>query len=385
MKALDLVWLALKNLRGRRAALPALGFAICAFCICFAGAIWTSVRQEKSLPCELTISAQRRTLSGKTLAALAGIPGVAQVTSVLEFPVTIKTGNYTAQLTLRGMDASYLDETFIKGGLFPEGGTMPHIVLNEAACRQFSDGREDSDSETAGTETPLPALDWLNASFSVQAGGARSIVSRVCGVTAGAEGQEPEAYVSLDAARELLLLAGQSTDCTQAKARVENIGHASDVTRAAAALGLTAQGSDEELQKRWDVETGEKGYLLAFGMIVLLCSSVLTHMWERMLLLEQKEAWCMLLWLGMRERSVAMLFTLQAAMISLIGVTVGIIAALVLPSFLPQELAGVSVFMLPIPIQIIALCISIWLIVILLSIARTMLKLKMDTRVNSIH
>jgi hypothetical protein len=355
MKALDIVRLSIKNLRGGRAALPALGFAILAFCLCFSAAAWTDVAREKSLPCELAVSMPRGAIPDETLFLLAGIPGVEAVTPVLNVPATVKTGEYTAQLTLTGINASYLNEPYTKGGPFPDTGSMPRIVLNEAACRQFTSGREDGASG-GGADKPLPAVDWLKASFTVQAGDTRAIVSGVCGVLAGEEGQEPAAYLSLAAARELLRLAGQSTDCTEAKVRVENIGRASGVSRAVAALGLAPQGADEESQKRWDAEAGEAGYLLAAGIFALLCACTLQYMWKKISLLERREAWGMLLWLGMRERDIGLLFALQAAFVSLIGAAAGIAVALALPGFLPRELAGASVFMLPIPIGIVVTC-----------------------------
>jgi hypothetical protein len=373
MKMLDLIRIALMNLKGRWVVLPVAGISISVFCLCFSGAILTIVQYEKSLPCELAVSVQGSAgLSDSMIAKLSDIPGVTAVTPLLQVPVTVNSGVYTAQLALTGIDAAYLEDPFTKGGVFPDSSVMPYIILNEAACRQFSNGKEESDTMETGTTITLSNINWLNADFSVQVGdGARPVISKVCGVLAGQEGQEPAAYISLSTAKALLKSSGQRTAYVAAKVRAVNIGYADSVSKTIAALGFTIGNINEEQQSRWDTQTKEMGYLIVTGLFSLLCSLFLISAGRRISLLEQKESWTMLRWLGLKERDISRLFILQAGMISLFGVAIGIIIGVSLSSFLPLELKSDSIFMLPIPTWIVVASAVICTTSCLLTILKT--------------
>ncbi len=352
MKWVDLIKLAAKNLKGRWAALPVAGVAAAAFCLCFAGAIFTTVQQEKTLPYELIVSSEGAVkLSDSKIAEITEIPDVVDATAVLQVPVNIKTGKYSAQLTLAGVDAAYLKEPFSQGNSFPDSSVMPYIVLNDAACRQFLDG------ETAPGNEP-PEIDWLNAGFSLQTGAdGQGIISKVCGILTKEENdddQAPAAYISLSAAKQLLRKSGQSTDYTAAHVRVINIGQAESVSKAIAALGMTVTNSNEELQAQWDAALKEMGYLIVIGVFCLLGSSVLFSARRKVFILEQERALDMLGWLGMKQKDINRLFLLQALTLSFLGIAIGLIVSLSLPSFLTMELVETSLFTLPIPFGVVA-------------------------------
>jgi hypothetical protein len=120
-----------------------------------------------------------------------------------------------------------------------------------------------------------------------------------------------------------------------AHARVENIGYADSVSATIAALGLTIVGFNSEIEVKWDGEMNEAGYRLVIGVFSLLCVSALLTAWRRIPLLEQGDAWSMLLRLGLRRKDIGMVFALQAGLISLIGMIIGITVSVSLPSFLP--------------------------------------------------
>jgi ABC-type antimicrobial peptide transport system permease subunit len=69
----------------------------------------------------------------------------------------------------------------------------------------------------------------------------------------------------------------------------------------------------------------------------------------------------------MRKRDIRGFFLLQAAAVSLLGAAIGIGVAVALPSFLPQETAGTSIFMLQIPADIAAAGAAICMVVGLFS------------------
>lgn len=344
MRICDLFQIAIKNIKGKWAVLFAMTAAVGVFCLCFSGAILTTVEQEKALPHELIVSSERNTgITDEDIRKISEIPDVRAVTAILQVPVSIKTGKYSAQLTLTGMDMAYQTDALSKGGIFPNSSAMPYIVLNDAACKQFSEGE-------IGSRDEAPEIDWLNAAFSLQVvEDGRWITSKVCGILANnGETQEPAAVISLPVAKELLRKNGQSTDTLLAYVCVANIGRAVSVSKAIATLGLAVSNSNVELQEKWDAEMKEMRYLLVIGVLCLVCSIVLTVNRRKIYEIEQKPTLETLRWLGMNERDIGRLFSIQSVFLSLLGSAVGITASVLLPSFLPPELGETS-FALPIP------------------------------------
>lgn len=356
MRMCDLVQIAVKNIRGRGAVLSAMTVALGIFCLCFAGAILTMVAQEKALPYELIVSSERNTgITDSAIGKISEIPDVRAVSAILQVPVGIKTGKYSAQLTLTGMDAAYLTEVFAEGGIFPDSSAMPYIVLNDAACKLFSE-----DDTAAGDE--MPEVDWLKAAFSVQAAeDGRWITSKVCGILANhGETQEPAAAISLSVARELLRNGGQSTDTLTACVRVANIGRAAGVSKAIAALGLAVSNPNAALQEKWDAQGKETLYLLVISVLCLACSIVSAVTRRKIYAAEQTPALETLRWMGMNERDMGRLLSIPSVSLSLLGSAIGVVASVALPSFLPPGLEETS-FALPVPFGVMAAGLMIYI------------------------
>jgi len=351
MNRFDLVRLACRSLTGRQAVLPVAGIAAAAFCLCFAGTIFTTVQQEKALPYELIFSSEGNTgLTDNIMAEISQMQSVLAATPVLPVPAAVKTGEYSAKLMLTGIDAVYMESDFSSGRRFPDNSVMPYIVLNEAACKQFAN------SKAYAQEAATPEINWLSAGFSLQAGeGSRWITSKVCGILTKEEAdetQEPAAYISLPVAKELLQNSGQSADYTAAYVRVTNIGQAASVSKALAALGLSVTNSTGELQAGWDADIKEMVYLIVTGAFGLCCASVLLAAERRISLLQQRQAWDMLRWMGLKGRSLRSLFCVQNVLLSVIGTALGILAATALPLFLSSGTVTESNFALAVPFQV---------------------------------
>lgn len=357
MRIFDLLRLAAKALKGRWAVLSVAGITIGMFCLCFAGAVLTKVQQEKSMPCELNIASGAAKLSDSTIAEISKIPDVSAATPLLVVPVTIKTGDYSADITLTGIAPGYLNNGFKAGGTFPDNSVMPYIVLNDAACKLFSYGKSEVWSED---ENKVPDINWLNAEFTVILGeGKKPIISKACGILSGEEEQRSLAYISISCAKDLLQRGNRKADYTGANVRVKNIGCSEDVTKKIEALGLAVSNPAQEQQRKWDMETKESIYLLVSGVFSLLCAAVLLAAWRKIYRLENKETLQMLRWIGVRQSAIGRIFTIQALTISFIGTFSGIIVSVSLPSFLSSSQGELSVFMLPIPFAVIAVSIII--------------------------
>ena len=241
MKISDLLRLAIKNLKGMWVVLPVIGFAIAAFCLCFAGAVQTAVQEEKAKAYELILSPNSTELSDSAIIEISQIEDVTGATAVLEVPVTITAGEYTEALMLTGIDSEYLEADFSEGGFFPDDSVMPYIVLNDAASKLFTDEGGEAYN-----------IDTLNKDFSLQTGEeAQAVTSKVCGILSEEEEREEEeeasaAYVSLTVAKALLHKSGQGTDYISAYVRVTNIGCATSVSKEIEALGFSIANSTEE-------------------------------------------------------------------------------------------------------------------------------------------
>ena len=364
MRNTDLLRLACKTLRGRRAVFPALLCAVAVFCGCFAGAMTQQIRLEQALPCQLTVTAANgKAISGAALEKARRVPDVLAATAVLPLPATVTSSSYTAKLTLTGIDSAYLTDTFQLGSVFPGASAMPYLVLNEAACRQFrqaSDSAGDNTSDLptgAGADAlgglsddELPNIDWLKAGFVLELENGRPVVSKVCGVLLRAGGDAPPAaYLSLPQAEGLLRQSGQDPAVQTAWLRVRNIGRANAVAQALAPLGLTAADDNAAQQARWDNLAAQRRYLMALALLAQLAALALLAQGQRLLLAEQRPAWHNLRRMGMPLGQLKRIFVLRNIGATSLGAALAIAAAALLPSFLPQEMAQ-SVFCLPVPV-----------------------------------
>ncbi len=353
MKIFDLIKISAKNLKGRWAVLPAAGIAICVFCLCFSGAILMSVQKEKSLPYELNCTPVSANISDSVIAQISQMAEVTAVTPVIDIPAGIKADKYSVTLTATGIYAEYLNGEFELGGVFDKSSNMPNIILNEAACRQFS---ENDSEEIINLQEDAPKIDWLNANVVMAAGeGVRPSVSRIIGILADEEDEQaPIAYISISSAKELLRQSGQAAGYTGAYVRIKNVGCADSVTRQISALGINVNNPNE-LQPVWDMQIKEMSYLIAIGVFGLLCSIVLMAAWKKISLMEQKSAYNILRWMGMKDKEIGRIFIVQSIMISLMGIAAGILVSTSLPSFLSLEISETSIFKLQIPFEVAAL------------------------------
>ena len=349
MSLLDLCKIAIADSKDKWAVIVAIGIAIGAFCLCFSGAVFFAIQQEKSQPFELIATTQSASgINDTLLVDMLGIEGIEDATPVLEIPVEINMGGYMAELVLTGVKPSYIDEQ----SRLPENSIMPYIVLNKAACKAFKK------AETAiSTETESPNIDWPNEKALITMPALDApITGRICGIRENTQGDEAIAYISLNTAKMLLRSSGQTPYYQLAYVRLENMGCLENVSRKLMAMGLSAANADSDLLLKWDSWNDKMLSLFIVGGFAYLCAGLALYAKQKLSLAENKDSYQMLNYLGMRKKSFHVLFGLQAIIVSLIGSVVGILASNGLPSFLAQELRGNSLFMLPIPPMI-------WLIV----------------------
>ncbi len=316
----------------------------------------TTMQEEKSQPYELGVIPGSTEVTDYAVLQISELENVEAATPVLEVPVSIAIGEYTAQLTLVGIEADYLNEELSQGNMFPDSSVMPYIVLNEAALGQLM-----IESSNTAIDMETDNTDWLSESVSIIASeGMRPVVSKISGILAKVDEQEqePVAYISISVAKQLLQQSGMKADYTRMSVRVKNIGSTESVSKSIAELGLMVENNNDELQRKWDMETKEMTYLILIGVFSLLCSAVLMMAWRKISMLEQKSALSMLRWVGMKRKQIIGIYMLQSLLIALFGVVIGIIVSVSLPSFLLQ-MTETTIFTLAIPLEIVALSAAI--------------------------
>ncbi|MGE5495317.1 MAG: FtsX-like permease family protein [Burkholderiales bacterium] len=357
MRIFDLARIAVKSLT-RWAVLPAAAAAIGVFCMCVAGTALAVVQQEKSQPFELSFSSQDSDITENDIANISEIEDVKAVTPVFEVPASVAAGDYSAELNLIGIYSSYLTGKFKAGGVFPESGVMPYIVLNEAACKEFKSKEDYLEYEYFGDETDseesdAPDVDWLQESIKIMAGEGKPVTAKISGIlSAEEEDEQPAAYISVTAAKGLLPPGQQGS--AKASARITNIGCAEKVSRSITALGFNIDNTNDELQAKWDSQEGQIAYLLVISIFSLLCFFALTASSTKISMLEHKNEWQMLKWTGLRDRDLSRIFIIRMLVLAASGILAGIIAGTSLPSFLDPDPWGASVYTLPVPFWVAA-------------------------------
>jgi hypothetical protein len=354
---------AIQNLTLKRAVLPVMGVAAAVVCFCFSAAITNSIQAEKNLPCELSVApANAGKLTDSIAQQISQIPNVKAVTLVLSIPVEISTGKYHSKMTLTAIDPAYENTAFEKGRIFQATSAMPYLVLNETACKAFSN-ETSSDTTTdkaslkaaQATQSALPAIDWLNATFLIQAGkDSRKITAKVCGITAknqaeknrttgkerkSGKEQSPTALISLSAGKEFLRQSRQPIEYSGIKVRVLNSGCASAVSTEMERLGVTATAADTAnttQQTKWDAEEKEKSYLIVIGLICLLFSISFILALHKIALLEQADYFPFLKQPSIQKIDVVRIFRLQVATFLMLGILIWFAVAVALPYLLPQ-------------------------------------------------
>jgi hypothetical protein len=323
MKILNLIRLAARDLKNKWAILPIVCTVVAVFCLVVAGTTLLGIKKEKSVPYELNISPGSMIIQENKIAKIQAITGVTDITRFIPIQVDLQVGKTSTQLTLEGVDASYLANDFIRGSVFPETSVMPYVVLNKAACQQF-----ESAADQSGFDSSAP-VDWFGVQIKVQTNqDSRPIVGKICGILVNA-GSDPAAYISLDSAEKLLQLAGQKQGYPGLHIRVLNKGSAQRIIDEISTLGLTIANPLSDIEQQWDETMREMIYLLIAGLICMLCAIGLLAAKKKIAKLEQHAEREMLGWIGIRNHDIAMISTVNTVLNLMIGAGIGLAVCLI--------------------------------------------------------
>ncbi len=246
-----------------------------------AGALEAGVQREEALPCELIVplAGQEKRLYDGLLEEVFRIPEAEAVSPVIEIPVELKAGIYSAKVALLAIDRAYLSESLLQGQMFPPESAMPYLVLNDGALSRFSAG-ERAISQREALET-----DWLNLAYSLEAGeSGRALVSKVCGIAAGDGKEGAMGYMSLDVAKSLLWRYGGPKSYTAVYMRAGNDGKASEIIKSLSVLGLSVSSAYEERHESWRAIRREAGFHFFIGCLCFGLGGIGALAWRKSVL-----------------------------------------------------------------------------------------------------
>lgn len=118
----------------KKAAFPSLLFLIAAVYL-FGSAFHLKrvVRSEQKQSFDVTVSINRE----EDVQALLAMKEVKGGSALYEIPATISSGIYSSDLVIQGIDSSMIPGIMIEGARYAEAGSMPYLILNEAALKTF--------------------------------------------------------------------------------------------------------------------------------------------------------------------------------------------------------------------------------------------------------
>ena len=285
------------------------------------GRTYSNVREEKLMPAEITAEITGYDFN---ISDITTVGGVVKATPVLTAGGTVVVGDYSADLTLEGINAEYLDPALIDGDVFRDGTTMPYIILNESALNSLRDAEGKAIGEDAVTEE--------DAILRME----RDTTAEIVGVID--DGSDiPKAILSYDTLKQLL-----NTRQTSFTARItlENAGYEESVTSALNELGYFVSG-DSSSAIRWADEMAEarRTALMALGFAV--CAAALIAKSVQLERAARAGEFEMLRTAGLAPRQINGILCIRAAVVIFISLCLAFAAAVIGKAVTPIGVACV--------------------------------------------
>lgn len=275
--------------------------------------VWQQLREDKQTPRVLEAFTDWDMID---LNILADIEGVSRVTPVIRTEAELAAEDAKMRCQIQGVYASYLDGKFTQGGVFPDGSTMPFLVLNEAAAKAFL--QEDGRNITVDAGTDI---------FMTAEGNSQK--AQVCGVLK--DGSEtPAVYMSYDTARRILPQSGD----TNVFLYLNHQGDSEKVIKALRKRGLTASAPEDETL-RWELMETQYRMLFLISFTCILGSAMLTHERRKR---EDASGEAALLLSGMTSAEVSVIFPLRIVLTGVLSLSLAVVLAITASSFIPQGL-----------------------------------------------
>ena len=274
---------------------------------------------NKNLNLDNPGSSNSEGLTDMDAAKILEIQDVLAATLIYPVSAHLQMDSLQADVILYGISSDYLKQKLCPipqiGTIFPETSSMPYLFLNEAAACELINIASKSKNPASSTslqDTGQQSLlsgdsyDWLNAEVTIildanQTGTGKSVVSRICGVESLPESTQSanstdsadsinsivstnfidsmdssddlteitsettsetnentaQYYISIQAAKELMLNAGSSPTASEIHIQITSSGQEERISSQLQSMGYSVENSNPEKWNRWqeDEET----------------------------------------------------------------------------------------------------------------------------------
>ena len=320
--------LAVKTWR-RVGILYIIGIVLSTFCLTSALNSHFAIKAEKDKP--LTLAATSSSITNESIHAIGEIENVVSVTGIIDVSAMISIGEYSASLVINGIDPSFLENEYVFESGIPENSSMPYIAINEAALSSFVDKEG----------TPVKEGETLDLDAQTSISAEKSMAAKVCAVLKD-ESLEPKAYMSLSSAKDVLAYFGQPSPYTSVMLSIKDAGSEEDVISALSELGYSAQLTDPLKLDEWDKKETQIIYLLILGILGSMISLIISVKNEKLDFIKNGSQYDIINVISNKKRK--HIWNLRCAFCTLIGLLIGAVIVLSLPSFLSNESRETSIF-----------------------------------------
>lgn len=356
MKLTDLIHLAAIGLwrKRSRTVLTVVGVVIGTACIVLMFAIGLSnynqfnkrITDNASLT-EIRISDYSNSqLSGggitdSVIANIETIKGVKMASPVIDLPVYIQSGKYTANLQLTGINGDLISKEYKEGKLFSKNGTIPSLVLGSEATKQFVE--EDNPVNYMDMQNYNPDIDWLKAQMTLQLGypemgedmpKSSVYMANIAGVldTKSENEQAYQSYIDLDVAKNIIMQNRELAEklglrlgkYNSAIIKTNAMEDVESVLEEVKKLGFETYSPTEWITQWQEEQSRQQGQLFAIGFIYLFVSAIGIANTMYASILERRRDIGVMKVVGMKIKKIRRLFLIESAIIGLVGGLIGI-------------------------------------------------------------
>lgn len=174
---------------------------------------------------EITVTdySQGGGIRDSVIRSMGTVSHVKTVSPVIELPVTVFAGKYTAVLQVKGIDPEAIDVTYEDGGVFESGAAIPSLVCGGNTMQSYIDPENPPDyTDYEAMETYRPDIDLMETELTMILGNepqeeetaseesreiplSRRYRVRVAGITEQSYSESSyDTYMDLTTARQIL-------------------------------------------------------------------------------------------------------------------------------------------------------------------------------------
>lgn len=359
MRTSDLFRFAIVGLKRRtaRTFLTILGVIIGTVCIVLMFAIGLSnyeqfeesIMGDQSLT-EITLNdyssmqgAYSAGITDSTIETIRSMAHVKTVSPLLQIPVQITAGKYTANMTLTGVDPDLLELDFAEGGIFATSSGLPQIVLGAGTLQNFVDPDNPPNyNDYLAMETYRPDVDLMNIEMELTLGyesedtempTSQIYRAAITGITKPSYSEQNyNAYIDLNTAKQILMDNRELAEWMQLSVSsyntvrivVDEMDNVETVLAEVKKLGYETYSPTEYILQTQEEQARQQGQLFAIGFISLLVSAIGIANTMYANILERRRDIGVMKVVGMKISKIRNLFIVESSIIGLLGGLVGI-------------------------------------------------------------